>query len=121
MIVAVMLGGLVGAPARAVVDRAVTSHRAVPYAVGTLVVNTSGSLLFGLLTGLHLSHHLGSLGLTLFGTGFCGAYTTFSTFTYEVVGLVEDGALRQAAVVVVAGVIGALLAAVAGTAIGLAL
>lgn len=120
LVVSVCLGGFVGAPTRAVVDRAVMSHRAATFAFGTLVVNASGSVLFGVLTGLHLSHHLGSVALALFGTGFCGAYTTFSTFTYEVFGLLEDGRIRHAAAIAGFSVVTALAGAVAGLAIGLA-
>ena len=121
LVVSVCMGGLVGAPTRAVVDRAVMSHRSATFAFGTLVVNATGSILFGVLTGLHLSHHLGSVALALFGTGFCGAYTTFSTFTYEVLGLLEDGRIRYAAAIAGLSVATALAGAVVGVAIGLAL
>ena len=120
LVMSVCLGGLVGAPTRAVVDRAVMSHRAATIAFGTLVVNVTGSILFGVLTGLHLSHHLGSVVMALLGTGFCGAYTTFSTFTYEVFGLLEDGRIRHAAAIAGLSVAVALAGAVAGVAIGLA-
>ncbi len=53
---------------------------------GTLAVNLSGSLLAGLVTGK---------GVVL-ATGFCGAFTTFSTFTVDTVGLLEQGDLRGA-------------------------
>jgi CrcB protein len=57
----------------------------------------------------------------LLATGFCGAYTTFSTFTYESVRLLEDGQLLEAAGNVAVGVAVGLGAAALGLAIGLAL
>lgn len=117
---AVALGGLAGAPARYLVDRAVTDRSETELPIGTMVVNLSGSLIFGLLSGLGLGHHIGPVPLALFGSGFCGAYTTFSTFAMEALRLLEDGELRQAAVTVGAGTVGGLLAAGAGVAIGLA-
>ncbi|MPZ54342.1 MAG: fluoride efflux transporter CrcB, partial [Acidimicrobiia bacterium] len=58
--------------------------------------NVSGSLLLGLLVGLVFSGRLLDSALTWGGTGFLGGFTTFSTFTYETVRLIEDGAWRYA-------------------------
>jgi CrcB protein len=69
----VVLGAAVGAPARLLVSRAVAGVR------GTLVVNVLGSLLIGLFAGLSPRAY------ALLGTGFCGAFTTYSTFAVEVV------------------------------------
>jgi CrcB protein len=69
----VVLGAVVGAPARLLVSRAVAGER------GTLVVNVLGSLLVGLFAGLSTSAY------ALLGVGFCGAFTTYSTFAVEVV------------------------------------
>ena len=117
----VAAGGFVGAPSRYLLDRAVTTRVNSDLPWGTFVINVSGSFLLGFLTGLTLSHHLSDVGKALLGTGFCGAYTTFSTFTFETLRLVEDGRFLEAAGNVVVSVLVGLAAASAGLAIGLAL
>lgn len=116
----VAAGGLVGAPARYLLDRAVSGRIESDFPWGTFVVNISGAFFLGLLTGLTLSHHLSPAGKTLLGTGFCGAYTTFSAFTFETVRLVESGQLLQASLNVLASLVVGLAAATAGLALGLA-
>lgn len=88
--------GAAGAPARYLVDRAVTARSRVPTPRGTFVVNVTGSFLAGAVTGLALYHAFPSTARLALGTGFCGAYTTFSTFTVETVRLVEGGAVARA-------------------------
>ena len=80
----------------------------------------SGSLLLGFLTGLELADHLPSGVKAVAAIGFCGAFTTFSTFTFETVRLVEAGELLEAALNAVGGVVLGLAAAAAGVALGLA-
>jgi len=71
-----MLGvGGFGAVSRFMVDRAVSRRTKGPFPFGTLVVNISGAMLLGFLTGLVLRHEVAMLA----GTAFLGAYTTFST------------------------------------------
>jgi CrcB protein len=120
LFLAVAAGGFFGAPARDLLDRAVTQRMNSDLPWGTFVINVTGSLLLGLLTGLTLSGHLSDLGKALLGTGFCGAYTTFSTFTFETMRLVEDGRFLEALGNVVVSVLVGLAAATAGLALGLA-
>jgi CrcB protein len=77
----VALGGLVGAPARYLMDWWVQRRHDSVVPWGTVAVNATGSLLLGLLTGA--SSALGGELATLLGTGLCGALTTFSTFSVE--------------------------------------
>jgi CrcB protein len=83
---------------------------------GTLVINVSGSFLLGLLAGLALFHGFPATARVILGTGLCGAYTTFSTFTYETVRLVEEGAVNEA----VRSALGSLVLGAGAAAAGLA-
>lgn len=121
LFLAVAAGGLVGAPSRYLLDRAISGRTEPGRPWGTFVINVSGSLLLGLLTGLTMTGHLSEIGKALLGTGFCGAYTTFSTFSFETVRLVEDGRVFDVAGNVVISVALGLSAAAAGLAIGLAM
>ena len=112
--VAFVVAGAAGAVTRHVVGGAVNARAPGRFPRGTLVVNLSGSFLFGLITGLGIDHGLSRELRVVLGTGFCGAYTTFSTFTYETLRLVEDGALRAAARNVGTTVIAGAVAAGAG-------
>ncbi len=84
---------------------------------GTFVVNVTGCLLLGMLTGLGLDHGLDGTAQTIVGTGGFGALTTFSTFTYEAVRLAEDGAYAEAGLTVGAGWVVGLAAAWVGLAL----
>ena len=118
-LILVMVAAAVGAPLRYVVDQAVQHRRRGPFPAGTIAINVTGSLLLGLLTGLALHHGLAPQALTVLGTGLLGAYTTFSTFSYETVRLLEEGAVAAAALNVAASLALGLTAAAAG--LGLAL
>jgi CrcB protein len=110
----VMVAAAVGAPLRYLVDQAVQHRRDGPFPLGTLTINVTGSLLLGLLTGLARHHGLSPAALTVLGTGLLGAYTTFSTFSYETVRLLEDGALLEATLNVATSIAVGLAAAAAG-------
>jgi CrcB protein len=97
LVAAVAVGGCIGAPARFLVDRAVSSRIESDLPLGTIVVNTTGSLLLGLMTGLAVRGGFPALLAAFVDVGVCGSYTTFSTLSYELLTLVEDGRLLEAA------------------------
>lgn len=110
----VVAGGMVGAPLRYLTDRAVQARHDTGFPWGTLAVNVAGCLFLGLLTGA-VAHGAASDSVRLLlGTGFCGALTTYSTFSYETVRLAETGARFLAAANVVVGVVAGLGAALTG-------
>ncbi len=121
LFIAVAVGGLLGAPCRYLLDRGINGRIETDLPWGTFVINISGAFLLGLLTGLTIARHLSPLGNALLGTGFCGAYTTFSTFTFESVRLLEDGRFFEAVANVSASVLIGLGAAAAGVVLGLAI
>jgi len=110
----VALGAAIGAPARYLIDRAVTHRRqarsAGDFPWGTLTVNVLGSFVLGVVLTLPLP----AQARWLLGTGFCGALTTYSTFSYETLRLTEDGALLLALINMVGSVLAGLTAVAAG-------
>jgi CrcB protein len=94
--VAFIAAGAVGAPLRYLVDAAISDRVRGVAPWGTLVVNVSGSLALGMVTGFALYHGFPNTSRIVLGTGFCGAYTTFSTFTFETVRLAGEGVRRGA-------------------------
>lgn len=115
--VAFLIAAGVGAPARYALDGWVQDHTAGAFPWGTFAVNTSGCLVLGVLTGLALYHGLDPTWKTIIGTGGMGAYTTFSTFTFETVRLAEEGAVDEAVRNAAAGLVVGLAAASAGLAL----
>lgn len=110
----VLLGGALGAPARYLTDLVVQSRHSSRLPWGTLTVNVTGSLILGLAAGLASVDHAPAWVLTLVGTGFCGALTTFSTFSFETFRLLDERLWRTAA----ANVAGSLAAGLGAVALG---
>lgn len=88
----VLLGGMLGAPARYLLVRAVTARTRSRMPLGTLAVNIAGSAILGGLLATDISSAVAAGA----GIGFCGAFTTYSTFAYETVGLATGGTARLA-------------------------
>jgi CrcB protein len=113
----VAVGAALGAPARYLVDRAVQSRHDSVFPWGTFAVNIAGSFLLGLLTGAPgLPAELRAAA----GTGLCGALTTYSTFGYETVRLLEDGSRFYAAANACASIVAGLGAALIGNTVAAA-
>ncbi|MFI6452700.1 fluoride efflux transporter CrcB [Streptosporangium amethystogenes] len=110
----VLLGGAVGAPLRYLTDRAVQARHDTVFPWGTFTVNVAGSLILGVLAGAALSGAVGAGMWSLLGAGFCGALTTYSTFSYETLRLAETGAVFFAVANVVASIVAGLAAVFAG-------
>lgn len=120
-VVLVAIAAFAGAICRYLVDIAVQHRTEAVLPLGTLVVNLTGSLALGFLVGLGLYHGLDNTTQTVAGVGFLGAYTTFSTFAYETVRLVEDGSVLEAFANAAASIALGLAAAAAGLALAAAL
>ena len=109
---AVVLIGGAGSVLRFYADGLVSAAVGRDFPYGTMVINISGAVILGLLSGLALTP---SQSLLL-GTAAIGSYTTFSTWVFETDRLAESGALRAAAVnLVVSIVLGVALAALGRT------
>ena len=116
--VAIAAAGAVGAPLRYVIDGALSGRVRTVFPFGTLAVNVTGSFVLGLITGLVLYHAFPANGRLIIGVGLVGAYTTFSTFTFETASLIERGEMRLAAWNVAGSVVLGAAAAAAGLALG---
>jgi len=90
MILLVGSGGFVGSIARFLIARHIELKYLTSFPFGTLTVNVAGSLLIGLLYGLSVKNVVSPEMRLLLATGFCGAFTTFSTFSYEFLTLMQD-------------------------------
>ena len=107
----IAVGAAIGAPLRYLVDRFIQARHDSLFPWGTLTVNLVGCFVLGALAG---ATALPGWALTLFGTGFCGALTTYSTFGYETVRLVQEQARLIALANILVSVVGGLAAAYLG-------
>ena len=84
----VFLGGGFGCVTRYIITEFFT-HPSFPK--GTLMANMISSLILGLLMGLFMKEIIGNQSKLLLMTGFCGGFSTFSTYSLEVVQLYQSG------------------------------
>jgi fluoride exporter len=116
------LGGFLGANARYLLAGWAARRLGVYFPYGTLIINITGSFVLGfflafieLRTWIHPSARL------FFSIGFVGAYTTFSTFTYESMALMQRGEMLLAGIYVFGSVMAGLIAVFAGIVLGRAI
>jgi CrcB protein len=117
MIAYIALGGILGTLARYVLQGALQT-RGGAFPTGTLAINLAGSFLIGFImrfaTGSTVVTPELRGGLTI---GFCGAFTTMSTFSYESIRLLGDGEYWYAGMYMGGTIVGCLAAVITGTAL----
>jgi len=115
----IALGGIAGTLSRYGLEGWIQTRTASGFPLGTLVVNISGSFLLGFIlrvaTGAAVISPDVRAGLTI---GFCGAFTTMSTFSYESVTLLNDGDYLRAGLYMTATILGCVAAVMTGAALG---
>ena len=119
--IGLVVAGAIGAPCRYLLDGLVQDITGSHLPFGTFVINVSGSFLLGLITGAALYHAFPATPKVILGTGFCGAYTTFSTWTFETVRLWEEDGRREAVINAALSLVAGLAAAAVGLALAAAL
>ena len=114
----IALGGIAGTLSRYGLEGWIQSRTGGGFPLGTLTVNLTGSLLLGFIirvaTGTALVSPDMRAALTI---GFCGAFTTMSTFSYESVALLRDGDYARAAIYMSTTILGCVGAVILGTAL----
>lgn len=111
----VALGGALGAVSRYLVSLFVCGNAGSVFPLSTFIVNVAGCLMIGFVSGLAGTGSLGNAGMKMFLTvGFCGGFTTFSTFGMENLSLLRSGHVIVSALYAAGSVFAGLLAAWAG-------
>ena len=112
---AVMLGGAFGALLRFLVSTAVNKYSGLSFPTGTLIVNVVGSFVLVFFTVLSIEKlSIDPVWRIFFAVGFLGAFTTFSTFSYETIALFQDGEYIKAVANVLVNNLFSLTAGIAG-------
>jgi len=115
----IALGGIAGTLSRFGLEGWIQSRTATHFPLGTLTVNITGSLLLGFIIRVATGTALISPDIRAAVTiGFCGAFTTMSTFSYESVALLNDGDYVRAALYMSATIAGCVGAVMLGAALG---
>jgi fluoride exporter len=112
----IAVGGAIGSLLRYVIGRAVQGMSASGFPIGTMVVNIAGCFLIGILLRQFLNLQVSAELRAFLIVGFCGGFTTFSTFSGETVGLIEGGEYARAATYVILSVALCLASTFAGIA-----
>jgi CrcB protein len=114
----ISLGGILGANARYLLGNWIAARYGTSFPYGTMVINVSGSFVIGfflvLITERFVVHPNWRL---FFAVGFLGAYTTFSTFSFESAALMQDGSWWLALTNMIGSVVLGLVAVLTGMAL----
>jgi len=110
----IALGGAAGSLLRYLIGGAVQRMSAGGFPIGTMFVNISGCFLIGILLRQFLNMQISPELRALLIVGFCGGFTTFSTFSAETLGLIEGGEYGRATIYVFLSVALCLAATLAG-------
>jgi CrcB protein len=114
---AVSLGAILGANARYLLTLYVTARLGPAFPYGTMLINVSGSLVIGFFLTLVVERYTADpLWRLFFATGFLGAYTTFSSYTFEAAQLMRGGEYGLAFVYLFGSVLAGMIGVFAGIA-----
>jgi CrcB protein len=114
----ISLGGVLGANARYLLGNWIAARYGTGFPYGTMVINVSGSFVMGFFVVLVTERCVVHPNWWLFfAVGFLGAYTTFSTFSFESVALIQGGAWGLALANMIGSVVLGLVAVLAGMAL----
>ena len=117
MLWGIAIGGAAGSVTRYIISMWVArGHGEFPLA--TFGINVGGSFLIGLLARVFSTPDSNPVLRAALTIGFCGGFTTFSTFSAELITLVQEGRTARAVLYVLASVLAGTLAVVAGLAVG---
>ncbi len=91
MILIVGFGGFLGSSVRFVSQRLISNYFPISFPLGTFIINILGCLLIGIIFGISEKANVLKPEMRMFlATGFCGGFTTFSTFSLDCIGLLRD-------------------------------
>lgn len=112
---AIAVGAAAGGVSRFYLASAIQQRLGASFPWGTLAINLTGSLLLGFIIRYALATPAVSLEVrAMLTTGFCGGYTTFSTYSYETAVMLEEGQFGRAAAYSIGSMVLALVAVFAG-------
>jgi fluoride exporter len=115
----VALGGGIGSVTRYLVSGWFASRFGPGFPYGTALINVTGSFIIGFFLAFAQERvSLSPYWRLFFGVGFVGGYTTFSTFEYESIRLLQDGEMLLGGVYLLGSVIAGGIAAIVGIALG---
>lgn len=108
------IGGVFGSITRFSLGKFISSHFKSSFPLGTFLINITGAILLGILSSIGTSSNL----YFIFGDGFLGAYTTFSTFMYEGFNLFQDNTKLNAFIYILGSLVLGIIGYIIGTKIG---